>query len=107
MRRSSDRSRDVRGGRRSEEESSVGRAARVASTTDHDGRRLGEGGQEAARARSAASLGAARVTPATDYDARRLWGESLETARTRSAALLEAARVKLAISDTHVVASQL
>jgi hypothetical protein len=31
----------------------------------------------------------------------------LETARTRSAALLEAARVKPAISDAHVVASQL
>ncbi len=74
VRRSSDRSRDVRGGRRSEEESSVGRAARAGSTTDHDARRLGEGGLEAARARSAASLGAARVTFATDYDARRLCG---------------------------------
>ena len=52
-------------------------------------------------------LGAARETPTIDHEAGRLGEEGQEAARTRSAALLEAARVKLAISDAHVVASQL
>ena len=68
---------------------------------------MGEGGLEAARARSAASLGAARETPTIDHEARRLGEEGQEAARTRIAALPEAARVKLAISDAHVVALQL
>ena len=79
----------------------------MTSATDHDARRLGEEGPEAARTRIVALLVAARETPTIDHEARRLGEEGPEAARTRSAALLEAARVKPAISDAHVVTSQL